>query len=120
MQGQRDATYAGMLTNAGLTDVAADFARHVITHRYGPEGWQDDIPPFKIPEASPPEPSTPNTPGAPGGTPSRERFRGRPAALAQEEQAEEHRRPRRGTSRRTTPGRGLLSRSDTRPPRAVR
>lgn len=74
MQGQRDATYAGMLSNAGLTDVAAAFAKHVITNRYGPDGWQDDIPPFSLPTEASEAPKPPkNGPGAPEGGPLHEK-----------------------------------------------
>lgn len=63
---QRDSIHAGMISSAD-PEVGAGFARFLISNRYGPHGWQDQLPEFRPADWAEPEvPESPKQPVPPG------------------------------------------------------
>ena len=70
---QRDSIHAGMISSVDPV-LGQQFVRYIVSNRYGPHGWQSELPPFRpedypadIPEpveeageTSPPKPKTPD------------------------------------------------------------
>lgn len=68
IQAQRDSIHAGMIA-ANDPELGKAFSRYLAANRYGENGWQDSLPPFKPSDWADPEPEPDPEPTPESGTP---------------------------------------------------